>query len=92
MSILTNITSHWKTSLAGVLIGGATIAGVLSQQGVTLGKAGTGTVVALIAAICTALLGLIARDPSPVPTVNTSSKIPPPRCWRSLPCSLRCHR
>ena len=61
--ILSNITQHPKTSIAGLLIGITTVAGVLSQQGITLGKAGTGTVVTLIAALATALLGLLARDP-----------------------------
>ncbi len=58
------ICSNPRTSIAGVLIGAATICGVLSQQGITLGNAGTGTVVALIAGLCTALLGLLARDPA----------------------------
>jgi hypothetical protein len=39
------------------------VAGVLSEQGVTLGKAGTGTVVTLLSALATALLGLLAKDP-----------------------------
>jgi len=60
-----HILTNWKTSLSGLLIAMVTIAGVLSQQGITLGTAGTGTVVALIAAIATALLGLLARDPAP---------------------------
>jgi hypothetical protein len=46
-----------------LLIGIVTIAGVLSQQGVTLGSVGTGTVVSLIGAIAAALLGLLAKDP-----------------------------
>jgi hypothetical protein len=36
---------------------------VLSQQGVSLGKVGTGTVVSLASALATALLGLLAKDP-----------------------------
>jgi hypothetical protein len=64
MSIWQNITANPQTSIAGVLIAVVTIAGVLSQQGVTLGNIGTGTVVTLIAALATALLGLVARDPS----------------------------
>ena len=63
MNILSNIVNHPKTSIAGVLLGAVTIAGVLSQQGITLGHAGTGTVVALISAIATAVLGLVAKDP-----------------------------
>ena len=61
--MISNIWVHWKTSAAGVLLAVVTVAGVFSQQGVTLGTAGTGTVVALIAACCTALLGLLAKDP-----------------------------
>ena len=63
MSLLTNIWNQPKTSAAGLLIAVASIAGVLSQQGVTLGKAGTGTVVSLAGALATALLGLLAKDP-----------------------------
>jgi hypothetical protein len=61
--MFSNIWQHPKTSAAGVLIAIVAIAGVFSQQGVTLGNAGTGTVVALVAACATALLGLLARDP-----------------------------
>lgn len=58
-----NIWNHPKTSAAGLLIAVASIAGVLSQQGVSLGKVGTGTVVSLASALATALLGLMAKDP-----------------------------
>jgi hypothetical protein len=58
-----NIWNHPKTSAAGLLIAVASIAGVLSQQGVSLGKVGTGTVVSLASALATALLGLLAKDP-----------------------------
>jgi hypothetical protein len=64
MNFLTNIWNQPKTSAAGLLIAVASIAGVLSQQGVTLGKAGTGTVVTLLSALATALLGLLAKDPA----------------------------
>lgn len=64
---IANIWQHPKTSVAGVLLAVVTVAGVLSGQGVTLGHAGTGTVVALIASIGTALLGLLSRDPMPQP-------------------------
>ena len=37
---------------------------MLSQQGVSLGKVGTGTAVSLASALATALLGLLAKDPS----------------------------
>ncbi len=63
MELLSNIVSQPKTSIAGLLIGIATVAGVLSQQGVTLGTAGKGTMVALIGGIAAALLGLISQDP-----------------------------
>ncbi len=58
-----NIFDHPKTSAAGLLIAVASVAGVLSQQGVSLGKVGTGTVVSLASALATALLGLLAKDP-----------------------------
>jgi hypothetical protein len=64
MNILSNTWNHPKTSAAGVLICVVGIAGVLSQQGITLGHAGTGTVVALVSALATMLLGLIAKDPA----------------------------
>lgn len=60
---LQNIMAHPKTSAAGLLIAVVTIGGVFAQQGITLGHAGTGTVVTLVSAVCTALLGLIAKDP-----------------------------
>jgi hypothetical protein len=63
MNLLSNTWNHPRTSIAGLLIAIATISGVLSQQGITFGHAGTGTVISLIAALATALLGLIARDP-----------------------------
>jgi hypothetical protein len=64
MNFFANIWNQPKTSAAGLLIAVASIAGVLSQQGVTLGKAGTGTVVTLLSALATALLGLLAKDPA----------------------------
>ncbi len=63
MNLFTNIWNHPKTSAAGLLIAVVSIAGVLSQQGISLGKAGTGTVVSLASALATALLGLLAKDP-----------------------------
>ncbi|MFZ1940519.1 MAG: hypothetical protein WBA18_09505 [Terracidiphilus sp.] len=63
MDLISNIWNHPKTSAAGLLIAITTVAGVLSQQGVTLGKLGTGTVVSLASALATALLGLLAKDP-----------------------------
>jgi hypothetical protein len=63
MNSISNMWSHPKTSAVGLLIAVVSVAGVLSQQGLTLGKAGTGTVVSLASALATALLGLLARDP-----------------------------
>ncbi|MGC9157395.1 MAG: hypothetical protein ACP5FH_00285, partial [Terracidiphilus sp.] len=63
MNWISNIWNQPKTSIAGVLTAVVTIAGVLSQQGITLGHAGTGTVVALVGAVAAALLGLLAKDP-----------------------------
>jgi hypothetical protein len=63
MNFIKNIWNHPKTSAAGLLIAVASVAGVLSQQGVSLGKVGTGTVVSLASALATALLGLMAKDP-----------------------------
>jgi hypothetical protein len=72
-----NIWNHPKTSAAGLLIAVASVAGVLSQQGVSLGKVGTGTVVSLASALATALLGLLAKDPdtatSPATATNASA-------------------
>jgi len=63
MNPIQNIWNHPKTSAAGLLIAIVTITAVLSQQGVTLGSAGSGTVVSLAGALATALLGLLSRDP-----------------------------
>jgi hypothetical protein len=74
MNSVANIWNHPKTSVAGLLIAIATIAGVLSQHGITLGTAGSGTVVSLLGALATALLGLFAKDPDsqPATTGNTA--------------------
>ncbi|MGA3160081.1 MAG: hypothetical protein ABSC77_02610 [Terracidiphilus sp.] len=63
MNPISNIWNHPKTSAAGVLIAVVTIASVLSQQGITLGNVGSGSVVVLVSGLATALLGLLARDP-----------------------------
>lgn len=63
MNPISNIWNHPRTSAAGLLIAVITVAGVFVQQGVSLGNAGTGTVVSLISAVATALLGLLACDP-----------------------------
>jgi hypothetical protein len=64
MNSIANIWNHPKTSVAGLLIATISIAGVLSQQGINLGHAGAGTVVTLVSAVATALLGLLAKDPA----------------------------
>jgi hypothetical protein len=63
MNSIANIWKHPKTSAAGLLIAAVTITSVLSQQGITLGVAGSGTVVTLVSGLASALLGLLARDP-----------------------------
>jgi hypothetical protein len=73
MNSISNIWEHPRTSAAGLLIAVVTIAGVLSQQGLTLGKAGAGSVVSLITALATALLGLLARDPQIAPPAAGST-------------------
>ncbi len=73
MNFIKNIWNHPKTSAAGLLIAVASVAGVLSQQGVSLGKVGTGTAVSLASALATALLGLMAKDPSSTTSPATNS-------------------
>ena len=63
MKWLANIWKHPRTTATGVLIAVASVAGVLAQQGVTLGHMGSGNAVTLAGALATALLGLLARDP-----------------------------
>jgi hypothetical protein len=63
MNPISNIWNSPKTSIAGLLIAVVTIARVLSQQGITLGAAGNGTVITLVSGLATALLGLLACDP-----------------------------
>jgi hypothetical protein len=63
MNPFSNIWNHPKTSATGLLIAIVTVASVLSQQGITMGKAGSGTVITLVSGLATALLGLLARDP-----------------------------
>ena len=75
MNLISNIWIHPRTSAAGLLIAAVTIAGVLTQQGITLGSAGTGTVVSLVSALATAFLGLHAKDPDPSPTSNNTAKL-----------------
>ncbi len=63
MNTFSNALAHPRTSVAGVLIAVVSVAGVLSQQGITLGNVGTGSLVTLVSSLATALLGLLARDP-----------------------------
>lgn len=63
MNFLANGWKQPKTTAAGLLIAVASVAGVLAQQGISLGKVGTGTVVSLVSALATAMLGLLAKDP-----------------------------
>lgn len=60
--MMQRIFGHPKTSVMGLLLAASTIAGVLQQQGISLGHVGTGTVVSLASALATALLGLLAKD------------------------------
>jgi hypothetical protein len=73
MNPISNVWNHPRTSAAGVLIAVTTVASVLSQQGLTLGSAGSGTVVTLVSAAATALLGLLARDPASTPSSTGST-------------------
>jgi len=76
MNLFANIWNEPKTSATGLLIAVITIAGVLSQQGVTLGNAGSGTVVALLSGLATALLGLLAKDPgNSTSSTGTTAKL-----------------
>lgn len=73
MNVFANIWKHPRTTVTGLLISVTTVASVLSQQGLTLGHAGSGTVVTLVTAVASALLGLVARDPQTTSTADTGS-------------------
>ena len=75
MNLISNVWNHPRTSAAGLLIAAVTVAGVLSQQGITLGSAGTGTVISLVSALASALLGLLAKDPDPGPATGNTAKL-----------------
>ncbi|MGB7985035.1 MAG: hypothetical protein WCF54_07740 [Terracidiphilus sp.] len=87
MNPIKNIWSSPKTSITGLLIATVTIARVFSQQGITLGTVGNGTVISLLTGLATALLGLLARDPDSSPTTSSvtenASSNPTTRvgCW-----------
>jgi hypothetical protein len=80
MNPISNIWNHPKTSAAGVLIAVVTTAGVLSQQGITLGNVGNGNYVTLASGLAAALLGLLARDPvsSTQSSSNATARL---GCW-----------
>ncbi len=80
MNPFLNLWQHPRTSAAGLLISVATVAGILSQQGVSLGHAGSGTVVSLAGALATALLGLLARDPGAPATASAPRSAPRGAC------------
>jgi len=71
MNFISNIWKHPKTSVTGLLIAVVTVGSALSQQGITLGAAGNGSVITLASGLATALLGLLARDPAK--STNASS-------------------
>jgi hypothetical protein len=80
MNSIANIWQHPKTSITGALIAISTVAAVLSQQGVSFGHAGSGTVITLAGSLATALLGLLARDPAspatqPVTRATSTSRL-----------------
>jgi len=75
MNSISNIWNSPKTSVAGLLIAVVTISGVLSQQGISLGKAGSGTVISLVTALATAVLGLLARDPVVITSAQASGAV-----------------
>jgi hypothetical protein len=92
MNPFKNIFNHPRTSAAGVLISVATVAGVLSQQGVKIGSVGGANIVSLAAALATALLGLVARDPgTPVPVLDVPAAPPAPPA-ASGDCSGNCSK
>lgn len=83
MNPFSNFWKHPRTSAAGTLISIATVAGILSQQGVSLGHVGNGTAVSLAGALATALLGLMARDPG---SPATAPAIVPATSPQAGPC------
>jgi hypothetical protein len=78
MNSFSNIWQHPRTSAAGVLIATLTVSGVLAQQGITMGKVGTGSVVSLAGALATAFLGLMARDPGTPAEAAVNAQVNPP--------------
>jgi hypothetical protein len=67
-----NIWQHPKTTIIGVLVALATAIPVLAAQGITLGHAGTGTVVGLVGSLTAVFLGALARDPEKTDSAASS--------------------
>ena len=88
MNSFPNLWKHPRTSAAGLLISVATIAGILSQQGVALGHVGSGTVVSLAGALATALLGLVSRDPGNPAATPAAASDSAPRAHSSAAAKL----
>ena len=63
MNFISNIWNSPRTSVAEALIAVVTIAGVLSQQGISLGKAGSAAISAGNCDCHSDAAGLLARDP-----------------------------
>ena len=61
-AFLNRALTNWKTTVTGFLSTTLIVSGVLAQQGVSFGTIGKGSGVALIGAMATALLGLLAKD------------------------------
>ena len=80
MNAFSNIWNHPKTSSAGLLIGIVSVASVLSQQGVSIGKVGTGNWVTMFGGVASVLLGLMAKDPGqaqPVTATDAATTLRP---------------
>jgi hypothetical protein len=60
--IVYRVIDHPKTTIFGLLTAVVQVCVVLQGQGIDLGHIGTGTVVMLVSALATALLGLLAKD------------------------------
>ena len=74
MNAFANIWNHPRTTFTGLLIGVASVGSVLSQQGVTIGKAGTSNYVTLATGLATVLLGMLSQDPSAQPAQTADAK------------------
>ena len=70
---ISNIWKSPQTTMIGLLAAATTVAGVLQQQGVNVGKIGTGNTVSVIGAVAAALLGLFAQDPGTSSTTQATT-------------------